>query len=131
MAARLPAAQRVSEGSADSQPVDVSGVTPAGAPGAGTAITVQVCHAPPPPALPFMQTLQVAPGTTLKEAVQASALAKELPAVQEADLRTGIWGKLRPGETVLRENDRIELYRPLVADPKESRRRRAKEKPAK
>lgn len=43
----------------------------------------------------------------------------------------GIYGKKKPLDTVLREHDRIEVYRPLQADPKEARRRRASGKPAK
>ncbi len=39
-------------------------------------------------------------------------------------LRIGIWGRVRPLETVLRERDRIEVYRPLTVDPKEARRQR-------
>jgi putative ubiquitin-RnfH superfamily antitoxin RatB of RatAB toxin-antitoxin module len=93
-------------------------------------ITVQVCYAPPPPAAPVMLQLKVAPGTTLAAAVALSAPALPVPATILAACRTGIWGKLRPAETVLREADRIELYRPLSAEPKEARRRRAKEKAA-
>lgn len=40
-------------------------------------------------------------------------------------MTAGVWGKVRPMEHVLREGDRIELYRPLVADPKTARRKRA------
>jgi putative ubiquitin-RnfH superfamily antitoxin RatB of RatAB toxin-antitoxin module len=42
-----------------------------------------------------------------------------------ANCPVGIYAKKKPLDTVLRENDRIEIYRPLVADPKDSRRRRA------
>lgn len=40
------------------------------------------------------------------------------------DLRIGIWGRVRPLDTPLRERDRIEVYRPLTVDPKEARRQR-------
>ena len=40
------------------------------------------------------------------------------------DLRIGIWGRIRPLSTLLRERDRIEVYRPLTVDPKEARRQR-------
>jgi putative ubiquitin-RnfH superfamily antitoxin RatB of RatAB toxin-antitoxin module len=38
----------------------------------------------------------------------------------------GIWGKVRPLETPLKEGDRVEIYRPRLADPKEARRKRVK-----
>ena len=91
-------------------------------------LAVAVCYAPPPPAAPHWLHLRVARGTVLSEAVARSGLMALVPPAVLAECRTGIWGKLRPADTVLRDADRIELYRPLQADPKESRRRRAKEK---
>lgn len=60
-------------------------------------------------------------GATLAQALLASGwFASEiLPSLQ-----AGVWGKLRPLETVLREGDRVEIYRPLTVDPKEARRQR-------
>lgn len=92
-------------------------------------IDVVVCFAPPPPAAIVMLPLRVKLGTTLDQAVAASGIALHLPGGLAEGCRTGIWGKLKPGDTLLRRADRIELYRPLQADPKESRRRRAKEGP--
>ncbi len=92
-------------------------------------IDVVVCFAPPPPAAPLMLPVRVATGTTLDQAVAASGLAGVLRGGLPAGCRTGIWGKLKAGDTRLRQADQIELYRPLQADPKESRRRRAKESP--
>lgn len=94
------------------------------------ALAVEVCYAPPPPAAPIFLQVNVAAGTTLAQAVAQSGLAQQVPALAIPECRTGIWGKLRPPDTVVKHADRIELYRPLQADPKESRRRRAKEKPA-
>ncbi|GIZ12303.1 RnfH family protein [Pseudomonas sp. NCCP-436] len=81
-------------------------------------------------ALPQRQMLlrlNVAPGTTLREAAQASGLQQTFP---EFDLQTaplGIFGKriLKPEEYVLEGGERVEIYRPLVADPKEVRKLRA------
>jgi putative ubiquitin-RnfH superfamily antitoxin RatB of RatAB toxin-antitoxin module len=57
-------------------------------------------------------------GTTIAQALEHSGLA--LP----ADLRVGIWGRLREFADTLRDRDRLELYRPLTVDPKEARRLR-------
>lgn len=102
---------------------------PGSGPGSGK-ITVQVCFAPLPPGAPAMIDLLVAPGTTLAQAIAMSGAADRMVGWDPASCRTGIWGKLRPADTVLRERDRIEIYRPLTADPKEARRKRAGVKPS-
>jgi len=62
-------------------------------------------------------------GVSVEQALRAcAAFADQLP--QLASLKIGIWGRLRPLETPLRERDRIEVYRPLTVDPKEARRQR-------
>jgi putative ubiquitin-RnfH superfamily antitoxin RatB of RatAB toxin-antitoxin module len=63
-------------------------------------------------------------GTTIEQAITLSGLAGAIPDVDVAALETGIYAKKKPRDTVLREHDRIELYRPLIADPKHARRRR-------
>ena len=62
-------------------------------------------------------------GVSVEEALRGCvAFADQLPLL--ASLKIGIWGRLRPLETQLRERDRIEVYRPLTVDPKEARRQR-------
>ena len=62
-------------------------------------------------------------GASLEQALRGcAAFADQLP--QLASLKVGIWGRLRPLETLLRDRDRIEVYRPLTVDPKEARRQR-------
>ncbi|MBI4808141.1 MAG: RnfH family protein [Nitrosomonadales bacterium] len=81
-------------------------------------------------ALPDKQTLlrqQVAVGTTVLDAIQASGILNKYPEIDIATSKLGIFGKLIKPDTVLREKDRIEIYRPLIADPKEVRRKRAEE----
>ncbi|MDP1635243.1 MAG: RnfH family protein [Gallionellaceae bacterium] len=81
-------------------------------------------------ALPDKQTLlrqQVAVGTTVLDAIQASGILNKHPEIDIATNKIGIFGKLIKPDTVLREKDRIEIYRPLIADPKEVRRKRAEE----
>lgn len=68
--------------------------------------------------------LEVGEGATLESALRACAdfmAAQPLPLDQ---LRLGIWGRVRPLHTLLRDRDRIEVYRPLTVDPKEARRQR-------
>ena len=67
--------------------------------------------------------LDLPPDSTALEAVQASGLLRQLP--QGKFHRIGVWGKPVIPETRLRDRDRVELYRVLVADPKEVRRDRA------
>jgi putative ubiquitin-RnfH superfamily antitoxin RatB of RatAB toxin-antitoxin module len=88
-------------------------------------LRVTLCYATP--TVEILRELSVALGTTLGAAVEQSGFLAELGA-ELATYPTGIYGKKKPLDTVLRDNDRIELYRPLVADPKDSRRRRAQKK---
>jgi putative ubiquitin-RnfH superfamily antitoxin RatB of RatAB toxin-antitoxin module len=92
----------------------------------GRPLRVEVVYA-----LPERQTLltlYVAAGTTLAEAVTASAIAAIHPEIDLAATRVGIFGKFSAPDTVLHDGDRVELYRPLVADPKEARRARARKR---
>jgi len=79
-------------------------------------------------ALPDRQVLlalEVAPGTTVREAIEQSGIMQHFPALDTAGGRLGIFGKRVKRDAVLKDGDRIEIYRPLIADPKDSRRRRA------
>lgn len=80
-------------------------------------------------ALPRTQivvTLKVPAGTTLREAIARSGIAAQ-PAGGDWNLAAvGICGKRAPLSTVLHEHDRVEIYRPLIADPKQARRKRAR-----
>ena len=77
-------------------------------------------------ALPQLQEqvqLELAPGSTVQDAIEASGLLQRLPQIELG--RTGIWGRPAGPATRLRERDRVEIYRPLIADPKEVRKARA------
>ena len=89
-------------------------------------LRVQVCYATASGAV--LRELEVEEGTTIEQAIGMSGLLVEVPAIDLVLQPVGLHGKKRALETVLREHDRIEIYRPLVADPKESRRRRADKK---
>ena len=81
-------------------------------------------------ALPHEQTLlsvDVAQGTTLADAVKISGMLERYPDIDLASNKVGIFGKLSKQDVALRDKDRVEIYRPLLADPKEVRRTRAEE----
>ena len=80
-------------------------------------------------ALPGRQVLRrvaLPEGSTVGDAIRASGLLGEFSEIDPA--RVGIYGKPVSPETTLRDRDRVELYRPLRADPKEVRRTRAAKK---
>jgi uncharacterized protein len=64
-------------------------------------------------------------GATLGDALEGSGLAERHPEVDVARARVGIFGKLSDRKAVLADGDRVEVYRALIADPKERRLRRA------
>jgi putative ubiquitin-RnfH superfamily antitoxin RatB of RatAB toxin-antitoxin module len=72
-------------------------------------------------------TVQVDEGTTIEQVVRASGLLEKFPDIDLAVNKVGVFGKLSKLETVLRDRDRVEIYRPLIADPKEVRRQRAEQ----
>ena len=72
-------------------------------------------------------SIEVDNGTTLKEAVLASGILESFEEIDLAKDRVGIFSKFATLETVLREKDRVEIYRPLIADPKKVRKERAAE----
>ncbi|SFV78099.1 UPF0125 protein yfjF [hydrothermal vent metagenome] len=69
--------------------------------------------------------LEVSEGTTLKQAVELSGIIDTYPQIDLTKDKTGIFGKIAKLDTILREKDRIEIYRPLIADPKQVRKERA------
>ena len=87
-------------------------------------LRVEVVYCPAP-GVDERVMLNLPAGATLADALDASGL----PARHGLDrdvLRAGIWSRPSPAHTVLRERDRVEIYRPLTVDPKEARRLRYK-----
>ena len=70
-------------------------------------------------------TLDMDPGATAVDAVLASGLLERHPEIDLRRQKLGIYGTVVPRDAPLRDGDRVELYRPLVMDAKEARRRRA------
>ncbi|MBY0240799.1 MAG: RnfH family protein [Burkholderiaceae bacterium] len=85
-------------------------------------INVSVCYATD--TLEFLRALRLDAGATIADALNVSGLALAVPEVDLETMVVGIYGKKKPRDTVLREHDRVEVYRPLIADPKNARRRR-------
>ena len=78
-------------------------------------------------ALPAAQTLvrlRVSAGATVEQALAQSGLLARYPALDPATARVGVFGKIVALDTLLRAGDRVEIYRPLLIEPKEARRRR-------
>ena len=71
--------------------------------------------------------LQVSPGTTLLQAVERSGILDRFPEIDIGSARVGIFGKMAKQDVELTPGDRVEIYRPLIADPKEARKKRAAE----
>jgi putative ubiquitin-RnfH superfamily antitoxin RatB of RatAB toxin-antitoxin module len=69
--------------------------------------------------------LRVKSGTTVGEAIKQSGMLEQFPEIDLGLNKVGIFGKLARTDTMLRDRDRVEIYRALIADPKEARRRRA------
>ena len=71
--------------------------------------------------------LNVPEGSTVSAAIEASGLLKKYPEIDLSKNKVGVFAKLVKLDTVLRPRDRVEIYRPLIADPKAVRKQRAAE----
>ncbi|HYN00611.1 MAG TPA: RnfH family protein [Aestuariivirgaceae bacterium] len=70
--------------------------------------------------------LQLPEGATVGEAIRASGMLARFPEIELTRIAVGIFGERAVLDDPLQEGDRVEIYRPLLADPKETRRRRAR-----
>ena len=78
------------------------------------------------PGAPLVVTLEVAPGTTLREAIDVSGVLRQCPELDLARCGVGVFGQPRGLDQPVAAGDRVEIYRPLPQDPKERRRRAAR-----
>lgn len=88
-------------------------------------IDIEVVYALPGEQILFR--LQLPEGVSAAEAIRLCGILDKYPEIDLAANKLGIFGKLARPDTVLRDRDRVEIYRPLIADPREVRRRRAEE----
>lgn len=86
-------------------------------------ITVEVAYARPD--VQRIYTLQVPVGTTLREAIERCGVLREFAEIDLHRHKVGIFGKVTNLDSSLRVGDRVEIYRPLLADPKQARKQRA------
>lgn len=88
----------------------------------GGEIDVEVVYA-----LPSEQVLlhlKVAAGSTVAQAIRLTGVLVRYPEIDMATVRAGVFGKLVSLDMPLKAGDRVEIYRPLIVDPKEARRKR-------
>ena len=71
--------------------------------------------------------IEVPEGTTLEQAILQSRIQERFPEIQLQTAKVGVFGKLSKLSAAARPGDRVEIYRPLLADPKEVRKKRAAE----
>lgn len=64
---------------------------------------------------------------TVQQAIERSGIQQRFPEIDLTAYKVGVFGKATKLDTVLTEGDRVEIYRPLIADPKEARKKRAAE----
>jgi putative ubiquitin-RnfH superfamily antitoxin RatB of RatAB toxin-antitoxin module len=86
-------------------------------------LTVEVVFA-----LPLDQdctVVRLPDGASVRDAIARSGVAARQPTIDLGACRVGIWGRLAALDERVRDGDRVEIYRPLQADPKEARRQRA------
>lgn len=86
-------------------------------------INIEVAYA-----LPTKQTIvdvALKEGTTVQQAIEASNILEQFPDIDLKATKVGVWSRVVKLNDTLIDGDRIEIYRPLIADPKEIRKRRA------
>ena len=88
-------------------------------------IHVEVAYAKPDQQV--IIALDVPTGTTIEQLVYESGIMETFPEIDLEKNKLGIFGKLAKKDSVLNQGDRVEIYRPLIADPKEVRRQREAE----
>lgn len=88
-------------------------------------INIEVCY--PLPEKQELVRLKLPLGASLLKALEASNLLQKHPEIDLKKNKFGVFAKLSKLDSVLRDGDRVEIYRPLIADPKEVRKQRAAE----
>ena len=91
------------------------------------SINVEVAYALP--GKQIIRAVNIDQGTTIGAAIVQSGIMIDFPEldIELESAKVGLFGKVAAMTTVLADGDRVEIYRPLIADPKEVRRKRAAE----
>ncbi|MFM0394498.1 RnfH family protein [Paraburkholderia phytofirmans] len=85
-------------------------------------LSIEVCYASA--GEQALIALELPTGATLQQALDASGILRRFPQIDLGTQKVGVFGKLKPLDAVLADHDRVEIYRPLLVDPKVSRQRR-------
>ncbi len=75
----------------------------------------------------ILLTVKVSPKTTIKKAIELSGITKIAKKIKPAEGYVGIFSEIKPLDTIVKKDDRIEIYRPLAVSPKEARQNRLKQ----
>lgn len=86
------------------------------------AMEIEVVYALPD--IQIMRRLCAPPGVTARQAVELSGIINLYPEIDLSKNKLGVFGKLVKPDAILRDGDRVEIYRPLAVDPREARRKR-------
>ena len=88
-------------------------------------IVVEVAYAKPDEQV--ILTVYSASGITVQQAIEKSGVLRRFPEIAMGKNKVGVFGKVTKLDAPLRSGDRVEIYRPLIADPKAQRKKRAAE----
>ena len=94
----------------------------------GVWLRIDVAYARPGEQI--VLSVRVQEGAQVADAIRVSGILASHPEIDLTTARVGVFGRVAQLDTPLRDRDRVEIYRPLVADAKEARRERAKERKA-
>jgi uncharacterized protein len=94
-----------------------------GGDGGASLIEIEVAYAKPEEQI--IVTLNVSQTTTIEQVINLSGLLSRFPEIGHSEIKVGIFGVVCKPEQTVRKGDRVEIYRPLLHDPKEARRQRA------
>ncbi|PSJ18940.1 RnfH family protein [Nitrosomonas supralitoralis] len=89
-----------------------------------TVFQIEIAYALPE--IQIVKKINVPDGCTVEQAIAISVILEQFPEIDLTKNKLGIFGKFVQLDTKLRPDDRLEIYRPLIIDPKEVRRMRAK-----
>lgn len=86
-------------------------------------LEIEVAYAKPDQQV--IVALKMSEGATVEQAISASGLLERFPEIDRTAIKAGIFGSVCELDQMLKQGDRVEIYRPLLRDPKEARRQRA------
>jgi putative ubiquitin-RnfH superfamily antitoxin RatB of RatAB toxin-antitoxin module len=87
-----------------------------------TVLSIEVCYARAE--AQTLIALQLPAGATVRQAIDASGIRERHPEIDLSTAKVGVFGKVKPLDAPLANHDRVEIYRPLIVDPKLARTRR-------